>query len=170
MLLQLLDERRLGKARLRLRGVRHTLNRCNVPLRTLWQVRNLRLGIFVFVIATFEIDGGEARLKRSRRNSFQAITPCAPNEGGGCGELVGHLRRDRAAPDQRVDLQLAFVDVRRGKFGGEGEIGWTNRFVGLLCVLRLRGVLAATLNNHLWAESLADYRRGVTDGLLAQRW
>ena len=150
--------------------MRHALYCGDTPLRTLWQVGNLRFGIFVFVIATFEIHSGEARLKRSRRNSFQAITPCAPNEGGRCGELVGHLRRDRAAPDQRVDLQLAFVDVWRSKFGGEGKIGWSNRFVRLLCVLRLRGVLAAALNNHLWAESLADHRRGVTDGLLAQRW
>ena len=36
VLLQLLDERWLGKARLGLCRVRHTLNRCNAPLRTLW--------------------------------------------------------------------------------------------------------------------------------------
>ena len=50
--------------------MRHTLDSCNVPLRTLRQIGDLRLRIFVFVIATFEIDGGEARLKRSRRNSL----------------------------------------------------------------------------------------------------
>ena len=40
----------------------------------------------------------------------------------------------------------------------------------LLRILRLGGVLATTLNDHLWAESLADHRRGITDRLLAQRW
>ena len=115
--------------------MRHTLDGCNAPLRTLRQIGDLRLSIFVFVIATLEIDHGEAWLECSRRNCLQAIAPRAPNQRRRGGELVGHLRRNRAAPDQRVDLQFAFVNVWRGEFGGEGEIGWANCFVGLLCVL-----------------------------------
>ena len=36
VLLQLFDERWFGKARLRLRGVRHALYCCDAPLRSLW--------------------------------------------------------------------------------------------------------------------------------------
>ena len=149
--------------------MRHALYCGDAPLGALWQIGNLRFGIFVLVITTFEIDGGEAGLKRSRCNCFETIASCAPDQRGGCRDLVGHLRRDRAAPDQRVHLQFPFVDVWRGEFGGEGKIRWANRFVCLLCVLRLRGVLSAALHNHLWAKSLTDHRRRIANRLLAQR-
>ena len=150
--------------------MRNALHSGDTPLRALWKIGNLCFSILVFVVATFEIDGGEARLKRSRRNGFQTIAPCAPDQRGGGRDLVWHLRCNRAPPNQRVHLQLAFVDIWRGEFGGECKIRWANRLVRLLCILRLRGVLATTLYEHLWAESFADDRRRVADGLLAQRW
>ncbi len=169
VLLQLLHQRRLGESRFRFRLVCNRLGARHRASRSFDEVWELRLGILVLVVLPFQVDGGEPRLQRTRRRCLQSIVADAPEERRGRRELVRHLRGDRAPPDQRVDLELAIVEVGRNNLGSPMETRRPNRLVRLLCVLRLRCVLSSALDHGLGTEAASNDLRGFADRLLAQR-
>ena len=137
MLLKFLDEGWLGETRLWLSLMRYRLHRCHRPLRALREIRELCFGVFIFVVLPFQVDGGESGFKGARGVCLESILTNTPEECGGCREFVRHLRCDCAAPDQRVDLQLAVVEIGGNLFWCSMEARGTNRLMRLLRVLRL---------------------------------
>src|SRR5581483_6487646 len=72
---------------------------------------------------------------------------------------VGHLRADRALPDQLVEPQIVTPQLRRELRGRAPLVaGGPDRLVGLLRVLRPLRVRAGTVSEVVAPEKLEDLR------------
>ena len=91
--------------------------------------------------------------------------------GGGRHLGVLHLRGDGSLPDQVIELKSpAEDDARHLRWALEHLAGWANRLVRLLRVLRLAGVDAWSIGNHLFAKHLGGLRPCCRYGLSRKRW
>ena len=166
-LLERAHERRLGEARRRRRLVSLRLQLDCTHLVALRQVRQPPFVVLTAAVARLRLVaalliGGEEAPEgdhgaRSCKLGYLACRRGAGNaDGDGLALRVGHLRCDRADPDQLVERALV-----RGQLAGdllrraEGVPGGTDRLVGLLRVLDLALVAARLVGDVLGAEEVA---------------
>ncbi len=139
--------------------------------------REQLLGCFlvVFFVSIFSIDLQETLMLDDRATRGEDRVAAAfgfdtESEGDGLAGGIGHLRSDRALPDHLVDLE-----VLGGEFGGdlfgalEPITGGADGLVGLLGVLRLRGVGTGSVGDEVVAVPLDDLVAGSRDRGLGQR-
>ena len=176
-ILEALDERRLGEACRRLclvTGRIECVRNDSVACGHLRQDTLLVLERFVRIIGSLdvrtqepgELDGAAGRSEhriagvagRRRQADLHRLAAC-----------VGHLRRNRALPDQFVQAQLGGIElpldlVRRA----ETVACRADRLVRLLGVLDLVGVVARSVGQVVLAVLLQDLRTGRIQSRLRQ--
>ena len=158
VLLERLDQRRLGEARRRLREV---LGRGDVA-----DGRDVALGeggqaalrlLVVAVVAALRVDRREPveeRLRRARPELVRAVGELDRRRL----ELLGrHLRGDGPLPDQAVEAELVRGQETGQRIRIAPERGRPDRLVGLLGALRLRPVDPALGHRVRLAEAVADH-------------
>ena len=104
------------------------------------------------------------------RTSVPSARRGAEADRGGLPAGVGHLRRDRALPDQLVEPELVARQLL-GHLRGRPEVvtGGPDGLVGLLGALRLAGVHAGRVGDVLGAVQLRGLPARGVDRLRAQR-
>ena len=114
--------------------------------RALRQDRLLIAELARRIVAPFDVGAEEAgeldRLAARREHARLAVGPRRRDlERGALQAGVGHLRRDRAFPDQVVQPQLVGIDLPAHLLRREHELGRPDRLVRLLGVPHLRLIL-----------------------------
>src|SRR5581483_11575641 len=150
-----LHQRRLGEARRRLREVlcrREAQERELLALDDRGQRRDFLLGL----VGALGVHADEAVERDAATVGAQHVLPRFDVEAGVL-ELRGrHLRRERALPDERVELQLVRLEVLAQVRRRAREVRRPDRLVGLLRALRARLVVARVLERVFGPELLRD--------------
>ncbi len=176
---QRLDQRGLGVAGGRRRGVPVGGQILGVDTLPLGQVRQPALGV-VGLTACLLVEALDVGLEETgeRDGAAAGAEHDLLARAGGSGDPqrqrgaagVGHLRGDGALPDQFVEPELVGVELRVQLAGGlEHVTGGADGLVGLLRVLDLAGVLARRRVHVLLAVELAGLVARGVDGRLRQR-
>ena len=151
VLLERLDERRLGEARRRLGEVlvRGDLDDARpVALDQGGQLRPLVLVVGGLVVATLGVDAGEAVEQDLGRARPQLVRSIGQVDRGGLELLGRHLRGERPLPDQPVQAQLLGREVVGERVRVPAEARRADRLVGLLGALAL-GLVDAALGHRV---------------------
>ena len=160
VLLERLDQRRLGEARRRLGEV---LGRGDLVDAWSCRPRRARAGVPVsssssarVVVAALGVDPGEAVEQHLRRRGAQLVGAVGQLDRRRLELLGRHLRGERALPDEPVEAQLLGLERPGERVRVAPEAGRADRLVGLLGALRLGLVDAALGHRELGAVALAD--------------
>ena len=159
VLLERLDQRRLGEARWRLGEVlrrRDVADARPIAVRERGQAPGLLVVVGGLVVAALGVDPGEAVEQDLGRRGAQLVGAVGQLDRGRLELLGRHLRGERALPDQPVEAQLIGLDRAGQRIRVAPEAGRTDRLVGLLGALRLRLVDAALGHREFLAVALAD--------------
>ena len=160
VLLERLDQRRLGEARRRFGEVLGRRDVGDVGDAALGQDRQAGAGFVLVVgggvVAAFGVDDGEAVEQDLRRRRAQLVAAVGQLDRRRLELLGRHLRRQRALPDQPVQARLVGLQEGGHRIRVAPEAGRADRLVCLLGALRLRLVDAALGHRVRLAVALAD--------------
>ncbi len=180
-LFELLDQRRLGVAGGGLGVVPGGLDPDDLGVVALGQGRQELLGglLLVVLVARLAVDLEEALvLDDGAGGGERGPTLGALDRGRGGAESegdrlaggVGHLRGDRALPDQLVDGEVLAAEFALHLFGSaEAVAGGTDRLVGLLGPLVAALVGAGRVGQEVLAVALGDLVASGGDRRVRQR-
>ncbi len=176
-----LDQRCLGVSRGRRRAVTVRFDRSDRHLVALvqWRQQRLVLGVVVpRLLFRGDVDGAVAGERdRGTGGSELAVGQLAGGVIGGVGreshadgdaDGVGHLRGERALPDQTVEGEFLAVELGRQALRRAEGRGGADRLVRLLRVLHLRRELLRCRIEILGAVLARDRRTGCLHRLVRQ--
>ncbi len=160
VLLERLDQRRLGEARRRLGEVLGRRDVVDVGDAALGQDRQPGAGLVLVVgrrvVAALGVDDGEPVEQHLRRRGAQLVAAVGQLDRRRLELLGCHLRRQGALPDQAVQPRLVRLERRGHRVRVAPEARRADRLVRLLGALRLRLVDAALGHRVRLAVALAD--------------
>jgi len=171
VLLERLDQARLGKARRRLGEVLGGVDRGEFDLLAFLQRRQATVVVLVggLIVLVLAVGGDKAGELQGRAGRAEAVLLTG---GQIHGDLVEdrrvHLRGQRALEDHLVETELVAVEKRAHLVRRVGNRGRADRLVGLLRVLRLGAVLVGGLRHVVGAVALADMVADFADGVVRQ--
>ena len=161
VLLERLDQRRLGEPRRRLREVLAG-GHVQDPGRVALAQRGKRpVRLLGGVVLALGVDPGEAVEQGPRRRGPQPVVAVCQLDRRGLELLGGHLRRERALPDEAVELELVGLEVGPHRLRVAVERRRPNGLVRLLGALGLRLVDPALAGPVRVAEAILDHRLGL---------
>ena len=139
VLLERLDQRRLGEARRRLGEVLGRRDLADIGAVALGERREAPRDLLVVgvgVVATLGVHPGEPLEQRPGRRRPQLVRAVGQVDGRGLELLRRHLRGERALPDEPVQPQLIGLERARQRVRVAPEAGRADRLVRLLGALR----------------------------------
>ena len=180
-LLELLHEARLGIAGGRRGAVALGCHRRHRDGRTDGEHRQLCLALLgaLALVGALHINGAIPREGDGGTGGGElAVGRCARRILGGCctnthrhrgADGIGHLRRERALPDEAIQRQFLTVQFRGHLVGCAQRCGGPDALVGLLGVFDLVREVSHGLGDVRLAVDTLDLRAHCTERLLRQR-